>query len=65
MTLLSFNIGPYGRMEKKNFFFPLKPVSQFKANMAWMVFSWSTAKIVFNDPDLGPKWPPSADIVLT
>jgi hypothetical protein len=25
--------------------------------MAWMVLSWSTAKIVFNDPDLGPKWP--------
>jgi hypothetical protein len=20
---------------------------------------------VFSDPDLGPKWPPSADIVLT
>jgi hypothetical protein len=25
---------------------------------------WSTAKIVFSDPDLGPKWPLSADIVL-
>jgi hypothetical protein len=24
-----------------------------------------TSKIVFNDPDLGSKWPPSADIVLT
>jgi hypothetical protein len=29
-----------------------------------MVLGWSTAKIVFSDPDLGPKWPPSADIVL-
>jgi hypothetical protein len=24
-----------------------------------MVLRWSTAKIVFSDPDLGPKWPPS------
>jgi hypothetical protein len=23
------------------------------------------SKIVFSDPDLGSKWPPSADIVLT
>jgi hypothetical protein len=30
-----------------------------------MVLKWSTAKIVFSDPDLSPKWPPSADIVLT
>jgi hypothetical protein len=30
-----------------------------------MVLRWSTSKIVFSDPDLGPKWPPSADIVLT
>jgi hypothetical protein len=43
----------------------IKPVSQFKANMAWMVLRWSTAKIVFSDPDLGLKWLPSADIVLT
>jgi hypothetical protein len=28
-----------------------------------MVLRWSTSKIVFNDPDLGSKWPPSADIV--
>jgi hypothetical protein len=39
--------------------------SQFKANMAWMVLRWSTSKIVFSDPDLGSKWPPSANIVLT
>jgi hypothetical protein len=30
-----------------------------------MVLRWSTAKIVFSDTDLGPKWSPSADIVLT
>jgi hypothetical protein len=30
-----------------------------------MVLRWSTFKIVFSDPDLGSKWPPSADIVLT
>jgi hypothetical protein len=30
-----------------------------------MVLRWSTSKIVFSDPDLGSKWPPSADIVLT
>jgi hypothetical protein len=29
------------------------------------VLRWSTSKIVFSDPDLDPKWPPSADIVLT
>jgi hypothetical protein len=27
----SFNVGPYGKNVKKN---PLKPLSQFKANMA-------------------------------
>jgi hypothetical protein len=53
-------------MEKKiKFVFPLKPVSQFKANMAWMVLKWSIFKIVSGDPDLHPRWPPSADIVLT
>jgi hypothetical protein len=26
-----------------------------------MVLRWSTSKIVFSDPDLGSKWPPSAD----
>jgi hypothetical protein len=30
-----------------------------------MVLRWSTSKIVFSDTDLGPKWPLSADIVLT
>jgi predicted alpha/beta-fold hydrolase len=30
-----------------------------------MVLRWSTSKNVFSDPDLGSKWPPSADIVLT
>jgi hypothetical protein len=30
-----------------------------------MVLRWSTSKIVFSDPNLGPKWLPSADIVLT
>jgi hypothetical protein len=41
-----------------------KPVSQFKASMAWMVLKWSIFKIVSGDPDLHPRWPPSADIVL-
>ena len=31
----SYNIGPYGKNVEKSS--PLKPVSQFKANMAWMV----------------------------
>jgi hypothetical protein len=35
------------------------------ANMSSMVLRWSTSKIVFSDPDLGSKWLPSADIVLT
>jgi hypothetical protein len=38
-------------------------VSQFKANMAWMVLRWSIFKIVSGDPDLHPRWPPSADIL--
>jgi hypothetical protein len=33
--------------------------------MSSMVLRWSTSKIVFSDPNLGSKWPPSADIVLT
>ena len=53
-------------MEKKiKFVFPLKPVSQFKAIMAWMVLKWSIFKIVSGDPDFHPRWPSSADIVLT
>jgi hypothetical protein len=31
-----------------------------KANMAWMVLKWSIFKIVSGDPDLHPRWPPSA-----
>jgi hypothetical protein len=31
----SFNIEPYGEIAKKSS--PLKPVSQFKVNMAWMI----------------------------
>ena len=34
------------------------------ANMSSIVLRWSTAKNMFSDPDLGPKWPPSADIIL-
>jgi hypothetical protein len=59
----SFNIGPYGKYVQKSS--PLKPVSQFKANMAWMVLKWSFFKIVSGDPDLHSKWSPSVDIVLT
>jgi predicted NUDIX family NTP pyrophosphohydrolase len=32
-------------------------------NMAWMVLKWSIFKIVSGDPDLHPRWPPSADIL--
>jgi hypothetical protein len=42
---------------------PLKPVSQYSKHV--IELRWSTSKIVFSDPDLGSKWPPSADIVLT
>jgi hypothetical protein len=57
----SFNIGPYGKYVLKSS--PLKPVSQFKANMAWMVLKWSILKIVFSDPDPHQRWLPSADIL--
>jgi hypothetical protein len=36
----------------------------FKANMAWMVLKWSIFKIVSRDPDLHPRWPPSADLLV-
>ena len=52
----SFNIGPNGEIVYK--FSPLKPVSQFKANMAWMVLGWYTFKIVSDDHDLHPRWLP-------
>ena len=58
----SFNMGPYGESILKSS--PQKPVSQFKANIAWMVLGWWTFKIVSGESDLGPRWPPSADIVL-
>jgi hypothetical protein len=31
--------------------------------VAWMVLRWSIFKIVSSDPDLHPRWPPSADIL--
>jgi hypothetical protein len=38
---------------------PLKPVSQFKANMAWIVLKWSILKIVSSDSHLGWRsWSP-------
>jgi hypothetical protein len=39
MTQLNFNMGPYVKNVLKSS--PLKPVSQFKANKAWMVLKWS------------------------
>jgi hypothetical protein len=30
---------------------------------SWMVLKWSIFKIVSSDPDLHPRWPPSADIL--
>jgi hypothetical protein len=39
----SIYIGPYGKYVLKSS--PLKPVSQFKVNMAWMVLKWSIFKI--------------------
>ena len=58
----SFNIGPYGKNVWKSSL--LKPVSQFKANIVWMVLWWLTLNIMSHDLDLHPRWPPSADIVL-
>jgi hypothetical protein len=37
---------------------------EFKANMAWMVLKWSIFKIVSSDPDLHPRWPPSAEDLM-
>jgi hypothetical protein len=42
-------------------------VDHLRTIHAMFALNWLTAfsKIVFSNPDLGPKWPPSADIVLT
>jgi hypothetical protein len=61
----SFSIGLYGKCLKIFSSETSKPIKKFKANMAWMILKWSIFKIVSGDPDLHPRWPPSADIVLT
>ena len=43
----------------------LKLLGQSGPNLGGMVLKWSTFKIISSDPDLHPRWPPSADIVLT
>jgi hypothetical protein len=51
-----------GFREKKILtFFPYGPTCMLK--LAWMVLKWSIFKIVSGDPDLHPRWPPSADIL--
>jgi hypothetical protein len=55
-TYCSFNIDPMGKNVLKSS--PLKPVSQFKANMGRMVLRWSTFKIMSCDPDPHPRWQP-------
>jgi hypothetical protein len=30
--------------------------------MAWMILKWSIFRIVSGDPDLHPRWPPSAKL---
>jgi hypothetical protein len=38
---------------------PLKLLNQFQLNFAEMILGWSPSKIMSDDPDFQPKWPPS------
>jgi hypothetical protein len=55
-----FSIGSYVKI-KSSHGGHLEFPSKFEANMAWMVLKWSIFKIVSGDPDLHPRWLPSAD----
>jgi hypothetical protein len=37
---------------------PRKLLSQSQPSFAEMILGWPPSKIVFSEPDLGPKWPP-------
>jgi len=59
----SFNIGPYGNNNEKSS--RLKLPGQLGPNFDGMVLRWSSFRIVSLRPEVHPRWPPSADIVLT
>ena len=59
----SFNIGPYGKNNEKSS--RLKLLGQLGPNFDGMVLGWSCFRIVSVGPEVHPRWPPSAYIVLT
>jgi hypothetical protein len=63
--LNNFPIGSYVKTMSADggHFEPRSGSLNFKANTAWMVLNCSIFKMVSGDPDLHPRWPPSADNV--
>jgi len=59
----SFNIGPYGKNNEKSS--RLKLLGQLGPNFDGMVLGWSSFRIISLRSEVHPRWPPSADIVLT
>ena len=61
----SFNIhvGPYRKNNEKSS--RLKQLDQWGLNFDGMVLGWSPFRIVSIGPEVHPRWPLSADIVLT
>jgi hypothetical protein len=60
MTQLSFNIGPYGKNVQV---FNSETNKSIKNKHGIIVLMWSAFKIMCSDPDLHPRWLPSANIV--
>ena len=59
----SFNIVPYGKNNEKSS--GLKLLGQLGPNFGGMILRWSPFRIVSVGPEVHPRWPPSADTVLT
>ena len=59
----SLNIGPYGKNNEKSS--RLKLLGQLGPNFDGMFLGLSSFRIVSVGPEVHPRWPPLADIVLT
>ena len=59
----NFNIGPYRKNNEKSS--RLKLLGQLGPNFDGIVIGWSHFRIVSVGPEVHPRWPPPADIILT
>jgi len=57
------NIGPYRKNNEISS--RVKLLGQLGPNFDGMVLGWSPFRIVSVGPEVHPRWPPSADIILT